>query len=361
MKSKSCCAMVFILIGNIIFAQESDPKISAKNSEYWNLSYSVGFAGNIKTNGFDNGSKNGYNYSIDASYTPESIIGFFVNYSSTDFKGDVFTHTHYTYPYSQIEKFNYSEFTFGPRFYSKNKKLFADAGIGYYSIQKRRSIGLNAGIGGKIKFSDSYGLVIQGRIHNAFVDKETFIYYGLYTGLEINSSKKASPIDYNTKSKISVAVLIGTNPYYDRYSKRNVTFGGEFSYDVEKRVSLIANYFFSDKGNSYYYLTPYYIPLPQNEHDFSGGARFYFGENNLKLFLESLVALNITSSSYQLQTFDPDYVNAYSYKLTFGLNFGTGAEFKIINDLSGLIKANVFTQFRDGYYSALYGGLKYRL
>ncbi|MDQ3021944.1 MAG: hypothetical protein M3R36_15430 [Bacteroidota bacterium] len=78
MKSKIFCAFVFILIGNLSEAQEEKPKsVLNKNSEYWSLSYSVGFGGNINTNGYTRIFGNGFAYSIDASYTPENSLGFF--------------------------------------------------------------------------------------------------------------------------------------------------------------------------------------------------------------------------------------------------------------------------------------------
>ncbi|MEO8209718.1 MAG: hypothetical protein ABI840_04085 [bacterium] len=363
MKTKSFFAILTVIgISAQLSSQTIPDKFTVKKSGYLSLSYSVGLAGNIKTNGYNDKTRSGYNFSVDASYIPERNIGFFVNYTSTNLTGNLNYNS--SLPAGMISpdtKFHYGLLSAGPRFYTNNKKLFADAGVGFSNIGNRKSLGFSAGLGGKIKFNDSYGVILNGRIYNAFVGNlyygdrtktnDAFMYYGLYAGFEINDSKQLTEDVNNKKSKISLAALGGKN----NYDGGIYAFGVELSLDIKKNFSLISNYFFSRNES----LNLYYYKSRNVQSDFSGGARIYFGENNLKLFLESLAGFYVTKTDIELPGEYFAFQNSASV-INIGLNFGAGTEFKIINPVSGLIKFNVQNYFRGGTYSGMYGGLKYR-
>ena len=369
MKSKIFCAIVFMFNGELLLSQQLNTKnISDQFPGYWSLSYSAGIGGNITKNNFVQGKGSGFTYGIDASYSPENNIGFFANYSSTNIDGEYIDDY-----YSEIintGKLNYSQISFGPRLFSNNKNLFIDAGIGYFNIANSKSIGLNAGAGVKIRFSDSYGITFNGRIYNGFVKKDPFLYYSVFLRFELNNSSDKNSLKNSFKNesenRLSLTAFGGKYSNSNSYNN-NSAFGGELSYDISKKVSLLLNYIHS---NSSYFSKIVYtenINLNQNfsssENDITGGVRFYLTGNKLRFFVENYTGIYMSAKGYEnsLSGIDTiNYNNSFSESENyFGLSFGTGVDFKILKNVSGIFKIDAGTYFRGSYYSTVLGGLKY--
>lgn len=353
MTTKSFLAIATLLVSNPILSQENPDKFDTGGLSSWNLSLSGGITGNVITNGNNQNLGTGYSYNIEASYTPENRIGFFGIYSSTTFNKEI----------AFLEKnMSYNEFIFGPRIYSNNKKLFIDAGIGYYDIdivnnyyRSSESVGFNLGIGGKISFTDSYSLIMRARVHNVFVGSKPLIYYGINTGIEINNISKGLSSKSKKDHNVSVGLLAGRT---QKYGNAINAFGTEITYDIGK-VSLIANYLYSRNSTSNLNET-YSTSSSTTRNNVSVGARFYIGESDLRIFGENLLGLYFTnisnqsnSSIYPENIFQSSRKNNY-----FGLNFGVGAEMKIWNNVSGMLKANVNSLFRSETYIGLFFGTK---
>ena len=45
----------------------------------------------------------------------------------------------------------------------------------------------------------------------------------------------------------------------------------------------------------------------------------------------------------------------------FGLTFGGGVEFRIVDNLTGIVKADISNQIKGDSHSGIFGGLKYSL
>ena len=369
MKSKIFCAIVFMFNGELLLSQQLNTKnISDQFPGYWSLSYSAGIGGNITKNNFVQGKGSGFTYGIDASYSPENNIGFFANYSSTNIDGEYIDDY-----YSEIintGKLNYSQISFGLRLFSNNKNLFIDAGIGYFNIANSKSIGLNAGAGVKIRFSDSYGITFNGSIYNGFVKKDPFLYYSVFLGFELNNSSDKNSLKNSFKNesenRLSLTAFGGKYSNSNSYNN-NSAFGGELSYDISKKVSLLLNYIHS---NSSYFSKIVYtenINLNQNfsssENDITGGVRFYLTGNKLRFFVENYTGIYMSANGYANSLSGIDTLN-YNHSFSefdtyFGLSFGTGVDFKILKNVSGIFKIDAGTYFRGSYYSTVLGGLKY--
>ncbi|MBK8549693.1 MAG: hypothetical protein IPL53_01025 [Ignavibacteria bacterium] len=311
MRTKSFFAMLVITssIYNELSAQSISDITSLSNKGYWNLTYSIGIGKDLISNGYTQTPSNGFAYSVDASYTPKNNIGFFANYSLTDLNGSIDDITDIR---RNNRDFNFSQITVGPRFFSNNKIFFIDAGLGYYNITGKKFIGLNAGAGAKIKFSDTYGILINGRIHNTFVHrpyarqkKEPFVYYGIYLGLELNNSKDKTFMD-NKKNEFAVALLGGTFNSGLNFSDANMTFGAELSYDISSKVSVLFNYFYaqSEGDRSFSNGSIIFNDISNySSNDFSGGLRLYLTGNNFKVFAESAVNLYFLKEQLSFQIF----------------------------------------------------------
>lgn len=368
MKHKIFCTIIFLLNGKILLSQElNTEKIPDNFQSYWNLSLSAGIGGNIAGNNSIKAEGSGFSYSIDASFSPENNIGFFANYSSTNIDGEYIDDY-----YSEIistGKLNYSQISFGPRLFSNNKNLFIDAGIGYFNIANSKSIGLNAGAGGKIRFSDSYGITFNGRIYNGFVKKDPFLYYSVFLGFELNNRSDKNSLKNSLKieseNRLSLTVFGGKYSNSNSYNN-NLAFGGELSYDISKKVSLLLNYIHSNSSYSSKIVYSENINLNQkfssSENDVTGGARFYLTGNKLRFFVENYMGIYMSAKGYENSlTSDTVIYNNYSSESEnyFGLSFGTGVDFKILKNVSGVFKIDVGTYFRGKSYSTILGGLKY--
>lgn len=366
MKGKIICAVVLILIENISFAQQDKSKnISPQNKGYWNLSYAIGIGGNINTNGYTSTRQSGFSYNIDASYTPESNIGFFANYSVTNLEGTIYD-IHYNGGPLNSE-FDYSELSVGPRLYSDDKNFFIDAGIGYYKITRENSVGINAGAGGKIKFSESYGVLINGRIHTTTIKKKAFVYYGIYMGLELNNSANQFLKSSESGKKFSVTALAGKYNNKNDESNQNTAYGGELSYDLNRSLSLLLNYLHTGSSRSEFYGEGFHtnsIYYYNYGNDISGGVRFYLTGNEVRLFAENFAGIHFSDNGITYGSVDT--TGAFTYNTNsspenyFAISFGAGADFRIFDDLSGILKADIGTYFRNSYFSGFFGGLNYR-
>lgn len=369
MKTKSFFVLLFIsgAIYNELSAQSISDITSFSNKGYWNLTYSIGIGKDLISNGYTQTPSNGFAYSVDASYTPDNNPGFFANYSLTDLSGSIDDITDIR---RDNREYNFSQLSVGPRFFTNDKLFFVDAGLGYYNITGKKFIGLNAGAGAKIKFSDSYGILINGRIHNTFVQKpyarqkkEPFVYYGIYLGLELNNSNDKSYMD-NKKNKFAVALLGGTFNSGLNFSDANGSFGAELSYDISTKVSVLFDYFYaqSEDNNSYTNGSVIFNEKSNySSNDFSGGLRLYLTGNNFRMFAES-------SANMYFWEWTNEFSNIYYYsnnttaKNYFGINFGAGVDYNLVDNLSGIFKMTLGTYITEGfYYNGIYAGLKYRL
>ncbi len=368
MKTKSFFAVLVITstIYSEISAQSISDIPSLKNNGYWNLTYSVGIGKDLISNGYTETPSNGFTYSVDASYTPDKIIGFFANYSLTNLNGSVNDITDF---FAANTSYDFSQISAGPRFFSNDKIFFVDAGLGYYNINEKKFIGVNAGAGAKIKFSDSYGILINGRIHNTFVQnggypqkKEPFVYYGIYMGLELNNSKDITPV--SNKNEFAVTLLGGSFNSGLTYRDANGTFGAELTYDISSKVSAIFDYFYShsEYNNSYSNGSILFTDnLSNTGNDFSGGLRLYLTGNNFRVFAEGSANMYFWERTTEFSNiyYYSNNTNANNY---FGINFGAGIDCKLVDKLSGIFKMTLGTYITEGYYyNGIYGGLKFGL
>lgn len=369
MKTRSFFAMLLIAGAtcNELSAQSISDITQFNNKGYWNLTYSIGIGKDLISNGYTQTPSNGFAYSVDASYTPDKIIGFFANYSLTNLNGSVDDITDIR---RANREYNFSQITVGPRFFTNDKIFFADAGIGYYNINEKKFIGVNAGAGAKIKFSDSYGILINGRIHNTFVQsgsarqkKEPFIYYGIYMGLELNNSKDITTMNHK-KNEFAFALLGGSFNSGLNFSDANGTFGAELSYDISSKVSVLLNYFYaqSEINNSFSNGTIFFTNISNNSsNDFSGGLRLYLTGNNFRVFAESSANMYFWEKTTEFSNIYW-YSNNTTAKNYFGINFGGGVDYKLVDNLSGIFKMTLGTYVTEGfYYNGIYAGLKYGL
>jgi len=368
MITKSFFAILFITgtIYNELSAQSISDLTFFKNSGYWNLSYSIGIGKDIHPNGYIQTPSNGFTYSIDASYTPEKNIGFFANYSSVDLTGNI--NDLFRYGGTTNTNYNFTEFSVGPRIFTNDKIFFIDAGLGYYNVTGRRFIGVNAGAGAKIKFSDTYGILLSGRIHNTFIKngefssafnkRESFVYYGVYLGLELNNSKDKNAT-VKKKNKFSITALGGSVNSGLNFRNAGSAFGAEILYDVSSKVSLLFDYLNSQSQRTFD-LGSFKETINNSGNDFLAGLRYYITGNDFKIFFEN--SANMYFSGVKSEYSFP-INNTYSKNISknyFGINFGSGVDFRLLDNLSGLFKVNVGTYVTEGaYYSAILGGLKY--
>lgn len=249
------------------------------------------------------------------------------------------------------------QFTIGSRFYSKEKNSFIDAGLGYYNINNDKDIGVNVGVGGKVNFSESYAILISGRLNCADVFKSPILYYSLLAGIEVNNKKNIPSAESN--SKVSIAGLAGT--YGNILSSNNsYSFSGEISYNVNNRLSLVLNYLYSKLVTEVSY-PDLYSPTTEKQNNLAGGVRFFITGGNIKLFLETLAGVYMTSSDRYT---DPPILYSFVYnydKNYFGFTYGAGAELRLIDNLSGLFKFDQNSQLNGDSFSGISGGLKYSL
>jgi len=356
MKNKIICTMIFIFTGSIVMAQEELNIPSNKVSNYLNFSISLGLTGNINSRNTSESDNPGFNYSADISLTPSKTVGFFFNYASANLKGK-----YYDYENSRssaFTNFKFTQFTIGPRIYSSSKKSFIDAGIGYYRINNDKVAGLTLGIGGKIAVSDIYAVAITGRFNAADLSGNNYFFYSLSAGFEINN-KTNKPEQEKVNNLLSFGAFAGN--YGESFiGVRNKSFSAEITYDIGKRTALLINYVYSHATHGYYNDFGNYINLSNtSQNEITGGARFYLNGNNLRLFIEGM-----TGAYFMFEDYDRNPNNYYYVAVTntyFGLTFGGGVEFRIVDNLMGIVKADISNHIKGGSYSGVFGGLKYSL
>lgn len=367
MKGKIICAVVLVLFVSVSSAQQDKSKyISSQNTGYWNLIYAIGFGGNMNTNGYTSAPQSGFSYYIDASYTPENTIGFFANYSVTNLEGTIYDTYHNGGPLNS--EFDYSELSVGPRLYSDDKNFFIDGGIGYYNITGKNSVGVNAGAGGKIKFSDSYGVLINGRVHTTTIKKKAFIYYGIFLGLELNNSTNKFLKSSETGKELSLTAMAGKYNNKNDAGNQRTAYSAELSYDLNRSLSLLLNYLHSSSARSQFYSDGYNISsiyYYNYGNDLTGGVRFYLTGDEVRLFAENYAGIHFSDKGIVQSFANHNSPFTYTYSPQslvgyFAISFGAGADFKIFDDLSGILKADIGTYFRNSYFSGLFGGLNYR-
>lgn len=357
MKNQNLAIILFLFFFTTASAQEN--KIhSENNSDFFSLDLSIGIIGNISTQNIVYDYNSGFNYNIDVSYTPKSAAGFFVNYSSSNLNG----YNENSYPNSK-GKIDYTQISLGPRFYSDKRNSFIDAGLGYSNINNDDVIGATIGLGGKFKITDTYAVTLVGRVYAANIFSSPYVNYILSSGFELrskNKSKDANNGNYQS-GKFSVAVLAGMYAKNNYYRGGN-TFNTEVSYEFAKKTVFLLSYVYSlyeidysgfFNSNNIKYRSAY-----------TGGVRYYLKDDNLKFFAEGLAGAYIIKFRYL--NFYADF-NSTLY--LFGLTFGGGAEFKLVDQLSGILKIDFSNTFNDnfeyknvaGSYLGFFGGLKYNL
>jgi len=356
MKNKIICTMIFIFTGSIVLAQEELNIPSNKVSDYLNFSISLGLSGYINSRNTSELDKPGFNYNADISLTPRKKVGFFFNYASANLKGK-----YYDYENSRssgFTNFKFTQFTLGPRLYSNSKKSFIDAGIGYYRINNDKVAGLTLGIGGKFAISEIYAVALTGRFNAADLSGNNYFYYSLSAGFEINN-KSNKPEQEIVNDRLSLGAFAGN--YGEKFLQgKNKSFGAELTYDIGKQTALLINYVYAHATHGYYndfgsYISHYIT----SQNEITGGARFYLNGNNLRLFIEGM-----TGAYYISEDYDHNPGNYYFVSVSnsyFGFTFGGGVEFRIIDNLIGLVKADISNQIKGGSYSGVFGGLKYSL
>ncbi len=364
MKAIIFLAIVLFAIGFTGHLRAQSISDTGKNqeSDYFNISLSGGISRIVSTHRFEKPGQIGFTGSIDVSNTPKNSAGFFLNYSYSSFKED---RTQYYFDY----RFNYSQFTFGPRFYSNQKNSFIDAGFGYYNLDGDEYGGVNMGLGGKIRLSDLYALNFGGRINMVNISNNPNFFFSVNTGIEINSKSVSSPGEEKSimNKKFSLLAFAGT--YLERGLHVNSnSFGAELSYDISKKVSILLNYLYgslenvSTRQNETFY---YYYRKNSTKNNYSSGARLYITGDNLRLFLEGLTGVfltdeNVASSYFGLP--DSYHYSANQHKDTFyGFTFGGGAELLLVGGLSGIFKFDVTNYITGNSNTGLFGGFKYRL
>lgn len=356
MKNKIICTMIFIFTGSIVMSQEELNIPSNKASDYLNFSISIGLTGNNNSKNTTESDKPGFNYSADISLTPRKTVGFFFNYASANLKGKNYDYENFRS--SEFKTFKFTQFTLGPRIYSGSKKSFIDAGIGYYRINNDKVAGLTLGIGGKIAVSDNYAVAVTGRFNAADLSDNKYFFYSLSAGFEINNKGYDHTQD-NANYRISVGALAGN--YGEKFfGGGNKSFSAELTYDIGKRTALLINYIYSQAIYGYTNDLGNYINVSNtSQNEITGGVRFYLNGSNLRLFIEGM-----TGAYYISEDYDHNPGNYYFVSVSnsyFGLTFGGGVEFRIVDNLIGIVKADVSNHITGDSHSGVFGGLKYRL
>lgn len=357
MKNNIICTMIFIFTVSIVMAQEEQSNLIESKFDYWNFGFSVGFTGNIYSRNLKDMDKPGVNYNIDISLTPKKNIGIFINYASSSLSGKYYDYLNSTF--SRKLDVNYSQFTVGPRFYSNSKNSFLDGGLGYFKINNDDVVGLTLGLGGKVKVSDIYALSITGRINAADFLANPYFFYSLSAGFEINNKTDKQQLQ-KSENRFSIGAFAGS--FGESFNgSGNTSFSGELTYSVGKQTALLINYIYSHSEIGYYNNNGYYYLYSKDwQNELTGGVRLYMKGNALRLFVEGMTGYYSLSTEYPGdRNFNTDhYTIAENY---FGITFGGGIEFRLIDDLSGLIKTDISNYIEEGSYIGLFGGLKYTL
>jgi hypothetical protein len=351
MKIGIFCVMVFIFTGRIVKAQEEQNLQTDKKYDILNFSIYMGLTGSVNSNDIYISDNPGYSITTDISFTPDKDLGVALIYSTSVFSG--YKHYYDGYPPEVLRNIKYSQFTIGPRFFSRNKNSFIDAGIGYFNLDRSDFLGITLGLGGRFSLSEIYALCIGGRINAANTFKKTYTFYSLNAGIELRNKKN---IGNRTEQKVNLSAYAGS--YGNTLSAPGGnSFGAEISYDLNKRISLLGNYIYtkiSRTKNNYSWL---YSGRPVNyQSEVTGGVRYYLKGDNLKFFLEGL------SGAYFINSVEYSYTGQQAITTSyFGLTIGCGVEFNIVDDLSGIVKTDVSNYINEGSYLGLFGGLKYSL
>ncbi len=360
MKRKLFCAMIFFLMGNIAPAQEDKVSISDKKSSYLNLSLLMGIIGNISSKNFSNTNQVGLSYSIDISLSPKDNenVGFFINFGSS------FQPRRYYDPYNAVvsltNNINYSQFALGPRIYSNSRNSFLDAGIGYFNINKDEVVGATLGLGGKITISDMYAVSLAGRFNAADVFNKSQLYYTLTAGIELNN--KANISRQPKDQKFSIAAFAGTyaaDNYYYTGSVENA-FSAELTYDIGKQTALLLNYINKNSELGYFNNSGQYVVHSKNrQNEITGGVRLYTKGQNIRLFAEGMTGLYLITYEYLNHPYS--YPHGPVTTSFYGITFGGGVEFTIIDNLLGSVKTDVSNYIQESSYISFFGGLKFKL
>lgn len=356
MRRKIFCALIFLLSGKIAVAQEDQISTGINKPGYLNLSLLMGLSGNISSENLSQTNKLGWNYSIDISLDPNDNhnIGFFINYGSSRLSPEYPYHT----TYSTTRNINYSQFAIGPRFYSNSKNSFIDGGVGYFTINNDEVAGITLGLGGKIKISEMYGVAIAGRFNAAGLSEDIRFYYTLSAGLEVNN-KDEKTSSQNRSNKFSVSAFAGS--YGTGYtSSASSAFNAVLSYDIGRQTTLLLNYTNKNSEKGYYDNFGYYRLYSKNwQNEITGGIRLYTKGSGLRLFAEGMTGLYLISYEYiNYPYFISEGPVTTSY---YGITFGGGVEFRIIDNLFGSVKTSISNYIREGSYVGVFGGLKYSL
>lgn len=337
-------AKFFLSITVFIFASQlCSQTISDLKNSHISLSYSYGVAGKLEP-----GNRIGTQSAIELSNIPEDNIGFFANYTSTKFR---FPENYFAEAYS----LNNHVLTGGVRIYTNSKKVFFDAGTGYYDIEMYRTgvgeatFGFNLGIGIRAQLNRRFGIILRGKLHNAFIKKGFYREFSFNTGIEINSIKKS--FASNKYSKVSTGFLAGSS--VKKNNKFLGSYGAEITFSLSKHFALVGNYIYKSPSltdQNYFAYNEY-----TSEKDYAGGLRNYFSEGNLRFFAECLGDLNILREKIDY----PSLTSQTIVKNSLGVMLGTGAEFELTNNFSGLLKLN-YTIFDNADNAhGVHGGLKY--
>ena len=349
MKIGIFCVMIFIFNGRIVKAQEEQNLETDKNYDVLNFSIYMGLTGSVNSNDIYISDNPGYSITSDISFITDKNLGVALIYSTSVFSG--YKHFYDGFPPEVLRNIKYSQFTVGPRFFSRNKNSFIDAGIGYFNLDRSDFLGITLGLGGRFSLSEIYALCIGGRINAANTFKKTYTFYSLNAGIELKNKKNAGN---RSEKKINLGAYAGSYGNTLAPPGGN-SFSAEISYDLKKRISLLLNYVYT-KINSIKnrHLIFYPSILVNSQSEVTGGIRYYLKGDNLKFFLEGLSgAYFINSEDYFGQV---TVNNSY-----FGLTIGCGIEFNIVDQLSGLVKTDVSNYINEGSYLGLFGGLKYSL
>ncbi len=348
MKAKSFLVVIFTLTAGTLLSQDTPEKIKVKNSEYWNLSYSLGGVYDINNNTAQSKRYNvfGYSYNFDISYTPMSAVGFFANYSYSNVALN--NNSAATYPQSKP----FLSIVIGARIYNTKKNLFADLGSGISSVGLGDKTGLDlaAGAGGKIKIMDGYNVILKGSLHTSLFgepDDKSNLFLELSGGLELNNSKTLNVKAVKGTSRYSVSLLY--NLIND--SEYPGSFGFEAVYNEDERMALVVNYLYGTRN-----LYAYNYSTTQHVGTFS--PRFYFGNQSTKLFLETGASLALWKDIVINQ--NTMTISQKQNNLLCGFNVGTGAELGLLKNISAIVKTNavIFLGSSESFVSYS-GGLKY--
>ena len=358
MKCNDLIAVFFLFFYASASAQENKIHSEIK-SDYFSLGLSFGVIGNISSQNIVYDNNFGFNYNIDVSYTPESVTGFFVNYSSSNLNG----YNENSYPNSK-RRINYMQVSLGPRFYSGKRNSFIDAGLGYSNISNDDVIGATIGLGGKFKITDTYAVTLVGRVYAADIFNSPYINYILSSGFELRSKNKSKDVNTNVDQsrKFSVAVLAGTYAKNNYYRGGN-SFNSEVSYEFAKKTAFLLSYVYTsyEIDQSGFYNSN----STKSRSEYTGGVRYYLKDDNLKFFAEGLTGAYIIKNR-NVNYFYADFQSIMSF---FGFTFGGGAELKLVDQLSGILKIDYSNMLNDnieyknvaGSYLGFFCGLKYNL